>query len=668
MDFNEYRKRGKEMVDYIADYLETIRQRRVYPDVQPGYLRTLVPDHAPQESEPWGRIMADMETLIMPGIAHWQSPHMHGYSAINSFPSLLGDMLANAINCLGFSWSTCPAATELEVVVTNWLGKMIGLPAQFLNTGADTKGGGVLQNTSSEATLVSLLSSRTEAIRRHRAINHELDEDEINKRLVAYCSDQAHSSVVKGCQISRIRLHVVESDDNFCLRSQQLDEVIAKDKKEGLIPFYVSNKEGIWLHVDAAYAGTAFICPEFRSLLDGINYVDSFVFLPCKIMMVNFYSCAMVKDISVLQKTLKVKQLYSADNKSVSSFVLKLNLAHEDLGSKSNSSISSYACHWQISLSKHFQSLKLWFVIRNFGIDGLQQHIRKNVHLAERFERLVRSDERFEVPIPRHLGMVVFRLRGPNTLTETFLKTLNSRGHTYCRGTPIMPWRFLLASQHSREEDILEDWKEIREVATLALRESQGTRHDASQCHEHQILMEQPKKKPLAFKMVTDSTKLNTYHKKDNTNIKQYNIKKKAYILYSCVKYFGINKRFFKMGDSSRLDKDLFKYSRLKSTGIKLSPTLLGPGMLFSSLSAFLLVAMFTNKAKDKTHKVKSYKIIFRFDISQRQIKGMFAKCLVVNNFQIPLTGYLSEKNLLRIKDTAVENYYYIKRSQVISN
>nr|CAD7451903.1 unnamed protein product [Timema tahoe] len=346
MDFDEYRKRGKEMVDYIADYLETIRQRRVYPDVQPGYLRTLVPDHAPQESEPWGRIMADMETLIMPGIAHWQSPHMHGYSAINSFPSLLGDMLANAINCLGFSWSTCPAATELEVVVTNWLGKMIGLPTQFLNTGADTKGGGVLQNTSSEATLVSLLSSRTEAIRRHRAISHELDEDEINKRLVAYCSDQAHSSVVKGCQISRIRLHVVKSDDNFCLRSQQLDEVIAKDKKEGLIPFYVSphnliyyssgvlcatlgttstcsfdnlqelgplcklaeiiayssknrvsknrgNKEGIWLHVDAAYAGTAFICPEFRSWLDGINYVDSFVFLPCKIMMVNFYSCAM---------------------------------------------------------------------------------------------------------------------------------------------------------------------------------------------------------------------------------------------------------------------------------------------------------------------------------------------------------------------------------------
>nr|CAD7446016.1 unnamed protein product [Timema bartmani] len=322
MDFDEYRKRGKEMVDYIADYLETIRQRRVYPDVQPGYLRTLVPDHAPQESEPWGRIMADMETLIMPGIAHWQSPHMHGYSAINSFPSLLGDMLANAINCLGFSWSTCPAATELEVVVTNWLGKMIGLPTQFLNTGADTKGGGVLQNTSSEATLVSLLSSRTEAIRRHRAISHELDEDEINKRLVAYCSDQAHSSVVKGCQISRIRLHVVESDDNFCLRSQQLDEVIAKDKKEGLIPFY-------------------------------------------------------------------------------------------------------------------------------------------NVHLAERFERLVRSDERFEIPIPRHLGMVVF----------------------------------LLASQHSREEDILEDWKEIREVATLALRELQGTTHEASQCHEHQILMEQPKKK-----------------------------------------------------------------------------------------------------------------------------------------------------------------------------
>ncbi|CAG2056800.1 unnamed protein product [Timema podura] len=480
---------------------------------------------------------------------------MHGYSAINSFPSLLGDMLANAINCLGFSWSTCPAATELEVVVTNWLGKMIGLPAQFLNTGEDTKGGGVLQNTSSEATLVSLLSSRTEAIRRHRAISHELDEDEINKRLVAYCSDQrtqdlikdhagdhcplhlslpnclmhcaelsdaiawrAHSSVVKGCQISRIRLHVVESDDNFCLRSQQLDEVIAKDKKEGLIPFYPSrlnmtstngevqkfykcikeveekykghkhiggNKEGIWLHVDAAYAGTAFICPEFRSWLDGINYVDSFVFLPCKIMMVNFYSCAMwVKDISVLQKTLKVKQSYSADNKSVHPTEIRTSISPSSaVELNTTSALANYATEAALA-------------------DIIEQTLpitqTMNVHLAERFERMVRSDERFEVPIPRHLGMVVFRLRGPNTLTETFLKTLNSRGHTYCgtsRFRGVSAVRFLLASQHSREEDILEDWKEIREVATLALRESQGTRHDASQCHEHQILMEQPKKK-----------------------------------------------------------------------------------------------------------------------------------------------------------------------------
>nr|CAD7410435.1 unnamed protein product [Timema poppensis] len=165
-------------------------------------------------------------------------------------------------------------------------------------------------------------------------------------------------------------------------------------------------------------------------------------------------------------------------------------LYHRDIGCSRS--------HWQISLSKRFQSLKLWFVIRNYGIDGLQKHIRKNVHLAERFERLVRSDEWFEVPVPRHLGMVVFRLRGHNTLTETFLKTLNSRGRTYCatsRFRGVSAVRFLLASQHSREEDILEDWKEIREVAKLTLRELQGTKHDAKQWHEPQILMEQPKKK-----------------------------------------------------------------------------------------------------------------------------------------------------------------------------
>lgn len=193
---------GKEMVDYIADYLENIRERRVFPDVSPGYMRQLLPESAPVEGEPWPKIFGDVEHIVMSGVTHWQSPHMHGYfPALNSMPSLLGDMLADAINCLGFTWASSPACTELEIVVMNWLGKMIGLPDEFLHLSNNCKGGGVLQTTASEATLVCLLAGRTRAIQRFHERNPGYQDAEINARLVAYCSDQAHSSVEKAALI-----------------------------------------------------------------------------------------------------------------------------------------------------------------------------------------------------------------------------------------------------------------------------------------------------------------------------------------------------------------------------------------------------------------------------------------------------------------------------------
>lgn len=214
------------MVDYIADYLENIRDRRVFPNVTPGYMRDLMADSAPLEGEEWSTIFADIERVIMPGITHWQSPHMHAYfPALNSGPSLLGDMLADAINCLGFTWvsgsrtrrieivecggccccccaqASSPACTELETIVMNWLGKMIGLPDDYLNIGRNSKGGGAIQTTASESTLVSLLAGRTQAIRRFHEKSPGQQDSEINARLVAYCSDQAHSSVEKAALI-----------------------------------------------------------------------------------------------------------------------------------------------------------------------------------------------------------------------------------------------------------------------------------------------------------------------------------------------------------------------------------------------------------------------------------------------------------------------------------
>lgn len=198
MNLEEYRKHGKEMVDYIADYLENIRSRRVYPAVSPGYLRNILPSSAPVNGESWEDIFADIERCIMPGVTHWQSPHMHAYfPALNSPASLLADMLADAINCLGFTWASSPACTELETIVMNWLGKMIGLPEEFLHRPGGSGGGGVIQTTASEATLVCLLAARTRAIRDVQQNEPDRLPAEINSRLVAYCSDQAHSSVEK---------------------------------------------------------------------------------------------------------------------------------------------------------------------------------------------------------------------------------------------------------------------------------------------------------------------------------------------------------------------------------------------------------------------------------------------------------------------------------------
>ncbi|XP_031788570.1 histidine decarboxylase isoform X2 [Nasonia vitripennis] len=473
MNLEEYRQHGKEMVDYIADYLENIRKRRVYPSVSPGYLRNILPQSAPVDGEPWADIFDDIEKCIMPGVTHWQSPHMHAYfPALNSPASLLADMLADAINCLGFTWASSPVCTELETIVMNWLGKMIDLPDDFLHQ-ADGSGGGVIQTTASESTLVCLLAARTRAIRDVQENDPDLLPAEINSRLVAYCSDQAHSSVEKAGLIGLVRMRYIDSDDNLSMRGEKLAEALQRDREEGLVPFFVCatlgttgacsfdnvqeigpicERNGLWLHVDAAYAGSAFVCPEFRSWMKGIEYADSFAFNPSKWLMVHFDCTAMwVRNSQSLHRTFNVEPIY---------------LQHE------NSGLAIDYMHWQIPLSKKFRALKLWFVIRNYGITGLQKHIREGVRLAQKFEALVLADSRFEIPAARHLGMVVFRLRGENSLTERLLKKMNSRGRVHCvpaalHGKYVI--RFTVTSTNTTNEDILRDWAEIKSTATEIL-------------------------------------------------------------------------------------------------------------------------------------------------------------------------------------------------------
>ncbi|XP_071941600.1 aromatic-L-amino-acid decarboxylase-like [Antedon mediterranea] len=479
MDAEEYRERGKEMVDYIYEYLTTIRQRKVIPNVAPGYMRKIIADKPPQKGENWEEIFQDIERVIMPGVVHWQSPHMHAYfPALNSFPSLLGDMLSDAINCLGFTWASSPACTELEMNVMDWLGELIGLPAHFLHKTSGSFGGGVIQGTLSESTFVAMLAARASAIKKARQLIPEFEDMEeavICSRLVAYCSDQAHSSMEKDALLTMVKLRSLETDDNLSLRGPTLQKAIDEDRSKGLIPFFICatlgttgacafdnleemgkicSDEDIWLHTDAAYAGTAFICPEYQHLMKGVEHAQSFAFNPSKWMMVNFDCTAMwVSDSRLLHNTFCVNPLY---------------LQHDNEGD------SVDYMHWQIPLSRRFRSIKLWFVMRSFGIEGLQEHIRKGVKLAKFFEDLVRQDCNFVLAAKRVLGLVVIRLKESCELTAELLRRLNNSGKLYAvpasvKGRYVI--RFTVTSQYTEESDIVKDWQFIRTTARELLME-----------------------------------------------------------------------------------------------------------------------------------------------------------------------------------------------------
>ncbi|CAG2172287.1 unnamed protein product [Oppiella nova] len=233
MDANEFRSAAKQLVDYIADYIENIRERDVLPSVKPGYIRELIPETAPEDGEEWSAIFKDIERVIMPGMTHWHSPHFHAYfPTANSYPSICADMMSGALAVIGFTWIASPACTELEMQMMDWLAKMLDLPQHFLFSSGG-KGGGVIQGTASEATFVALLGARSKT----------LAENDNNKqlltKLVAYASDQSHSSVERAGLLGAVQMRLLPSDESLSLRGDVLREQIKKDRANGLIPFFV---------------------------------------------------------------------------------------------------------------------------------------------------------------------------------------------------------------------------------------------------------------------------------------------------------------------------------------------------------------------------------------------------------------------------------------------
>ncbi|XP_050313322.1 aromatic-L-amino-acid decarboxylase [Anthonomus grandis grandis] len=505
MDCDEFRLRGKEMIEYICGYIHNIESRRVTPSIEPGYLRKLLPEWAPNDPEDWDSIMEDVESKIMPGVTHWQHPRFHAYfPSGNSFPSILGDMLSDAIGCIGFSWAASPACTELETIVLDWLGKAIGLPDQFLAFKPGSRGGGVIQTSASECVLVSMLAARAQALKRLKQQHPFVEEGVLLSKLMAYCSKEAHSCVEKAAMICFVKLRILEPDEKCSLRGKTLLMAMEEDETMGLIPFFVSTTLGttsccsfdnlpeigevcqkfpsVWLHVDAAYAGNSFICPELKYLLEGIENADSFNTNPNKWLLTNFDCSTMwVKDRIRLTSALVVDPLYLQHGYSDATIDYR---------------------HWGVPLSRRFRSLKLWFVLRCFGISGLQKYIRLHITLAKRFESLVLKDKRFEICNEVKLGLVCFRLKGPDKLNEKLLSNINASGKLHMVPANVNDKyviRFCVVSHIATEDDIDHAWKVICQTADDLL-ELQVVEKEQELQDEVFDLLERKKKETLAQK------------------------------------------------------------------------------------------------------------------------------------------------------------------------
>jgi aromatic-L-amino-acid decarboxylase len=464
-DPEEFRKWGHALVDWLAEYQQRAAEFPVLSQVRPGEIRAQLPASAPEHGEDFTAIMADLDRIIMPGLTHWQSPNFFGFfPGNNSGPSVLGELVSAGLGVQGMLWATSPACTELEMQVMDWMAEMTALPDRFKSTGL---GGGVIQDSASSAVLCALVAAR------ERVTGLKSNEVGCSGNLVAYTSTQAHSSVEKAAKIAgigRANLRQIEVDENYAMDPEILAKAIATDRESGRQPFFVSatvgttssnamdpltaigricHQEGLWLHVDAAMAGTAAICPEFRIYQEGLELADSYAFNPHKWMFTNFdCDCFFVADRAALIRSLSVLPEYLRNRATESGAVIDYR-------------------DWQIPLGRRFRSLKLWFVIRHYGVEGLRYHIREHVRIAQEFVRWVRESEDFELLAPVPLNLVCFAPKTGNAVSEELLRRVNASGHAFLTHTLLRgrhTLRLCVGQTNTRLEHVRAAWDLIRET------------------------------------------------------------------------------------------------------------------------------------------------------------------------------------------------------------
>jgi aromatic-L-amino-acid/L-tryptophan decarboxylase len=468
MDSAEFRKHAHELVDWMADYLEQKEHYPVKPAVTPREIIARLPEHPPATGEPFERIFTDFRQDILPGMTHWQHPSFFGYfPANNSEPSILGEMLTATLGAQCMSWVTSPAATELEERVMQWLREMIGLPEGFT---------GVIQDTASTAALCSLLTARE--ARSGYKINRRGFVPDV--RYTVYCSQETHSSIEKAVKIAGIGsdyLRKIEVDAEYALIPAALERSMQQDIRWGYTPLCtiatlgttgstaidplrpigeVCKRHGVWLHVDAAFAGTALLLPEYRWMIDGIEFVDTFVFNPHKWMMTNFDCTAyFAKDPGALVQTFEILPEY--------------------LKTPEGSRVNNYR-DWGIQLGRRFRALKLWFVIRHFGVEGIQQRIRHHVQMAQELAGEIGRSDDFELLAPVSLNLICFRYKPDavsgdealNELNARLLERVNATGKLFLSHTKLngaFTLRMVIGQTHVEQRHVDDAWNLIVSTA-----------------------------------------------------------------------------------------------------------------------------------------------------------------------------------------------------------
>ena len=468
MDTGDFRRHAHELVDWMADYLESVRDYPVKAQVAPGEILAQLPNEPPKAGEAFEAIMEDFRSIIMPGITHWQSPKFMAYFPANSSPpSVLAEMLTATLAPQCMIWQTSPAAAELEERMMDWLGSMIGIPSAW---------DGVIQDTASTATLCSLLTAR-EQYSQYRINTHGLQD---RPRYAIYGSDQTHSSIDKAVKIAGLghaNLCKVDTDEAYAMKPEALEAAMVRDQVAGISPLCViatigttgstaidplraigevCQRNGVWLHVDAAYAGTALTLPEMRHVIDGIEYADTFVFNPHKWMFTNFdCSAYFVKDKGALIRTFEIMPEY--------------------LKTKESAVVNNYR-DWGVPLGRRFRALKLWFVIRTYGVEGIRQKLRMHLELAAGVVKKIKATKDFEVLAPVPLNVICFRYKPAgiseaeslNQLNERLLEEINKSGKLFLTHTKlgdIYTLRLVIGQTNVTQADADEAWELIESIA-----------------------------------------------------------------------------------------------------------------------------------------------------------------------------------------------------------